>query len=151
LSIFAEGDRPAGLSAGDFVAFNTAFGTFLAHMLGLGNVGMSVLAVIPLYERAKPILRSHPEVDLTKSDPGELSGAIDIEHVCFRYHEDGPLVLNDVSLHINPGEYIALVGPSGSGKSTLTRLLLGLETPESGSIYYDGRDLAQLDVQKLRR
>jgi ABC-type bacteriocin/lantibiotic exporter with double-glycine peptidase domain len=56
-----------------------------------------------------------------------------------------------VSLDISPGEFIAVVGPSGSGKSTLLRLLLGMETPAAGSISYDGRELSQLDVQKLRR
>ena len=69
----------------------------------------------------------------------------------FRYQADGPVVLKDVSLRAEPGEFIALVGPSGSGKSTLLRLLLGFETLESGSIYYDGQDLEGLDIQAVRR
>src|SRR5690606_23143366 len=103
-----------------------------------------------LFERARPILTARREVDSTKMDPGDLSGRIDVEHVSFRYHPQGPLILDDVSIHAEPGMFVAIVGPSGSGKSTLVRLLLGLETPETGSIYYDVRDLALLDVEKLR-
>jgi ATP-binding cassette subfamily C protein len=141
----------SSMSAGAFIAFNAAFGTFLAQMLQLSNAAMSVLTVIPLYERAKPILEALPEVDTTKADPGELTGRIDVDHVSFRYLEDGPLILNDVSLQIAAGEYIAIVGPSGSGKSTLFRMLLGLDNPEAGAIYFDGKNLAQLDVAKTRR
>jgi ABC-type bacteriocin/lantibiotic exporter with double-glycine peptidase domain len=71
--------------------------------------------------------------------------------VSFRYIEKTPLVLNDVSLHIRPGEFVALVGPSGSGKSTLFRMLLGFETPESGAVFYDGQNLAGLDIRSVRR
>jgi ATP-binding cassette subfamily C protein len=59
-------------------------------------------------------------------------------------------VLRDISLHVKPGQFVALVGPSGCGKSTLVRLLLGFETPQSGGIYYDGQHLAGLDVEKVR-
>ena len=60
-------------------------------------------------------------------------------------------VLNDVSVHANAGQFVAIVGPSGSGKSTLLRILLGFETPEAGTIYYDGQDLAGLDSGSVRR
>ena len=141
----------SSMSAGHFIAFNAAFGTFLAQMLQLSAAAMSVLLIVPLYERAQPILEALPEVDTTKADPGELTGRIDVDHVSFRYLEDGPLILNDVSLQIAAGEYVAIVGPSGSGKSTLFRMLLGLDNPEAGAIYFDGKNLAQLDVGKTRR
>jgi ATP-binding cassette subfamily C protein len=150
LLTYVEGPG-SSMSAGSFIAFNTAFGTFLGQMLQLSNAAMSVLLVVPLYERARPILDTMPEVDPTKADPGELTGRIDVDHVSFRYVEDGPLILNDVSIQIGAGEYVAIVGPSGSGKSTLFRMLLGLDNPESGAIYFDGRNLAQLDVAKTRR
>ena len=144
-----DGEVP--LSIGDFVAFQAAFATMLAQTLQMGLSMMTVMTVVPMYERSRPILEAVPEVDPTKADPGELNGHIEASHVSFRYSPDGPLILNDVSVEIPAGKYVAIVGPSGSGKSTLLRLMLGLEQPESGAIYYDARDLSQLDVQKLRR
>jgi ABC-type bacteriocin/lantibiotic exporter with double-glycine peptidase domain len=92
-----------------------------------------------------------PEARAERTDPGVLSGDIEINQVSFRYKADGPLALNDVSLRVRPGEFVAIVGPSGSGKSSLFRLLLGFETPEAGSVYYNGQDLTKLDVQAVRR
>ena len=59
-------------------------------------------------------------------------------------------MLDDVSLRAEPGEFVAIVGPSGAGKSLL-RQLLGFEEPEAGSVYYDHHDLAELNVQAVRR
>jgi ATP-binding cassette subfamily C protein len=139
------------LSIGDFVAFNAAFAIMLAQTLQMGLGMMTVMSVLPLFERSRPILEAIPEVDPTKADPGELTGHIEVSHVSFRYASDGPLILDDVSVEIPAGKFVALVGPSGCGKSTLLRLMLGLETAESGAIYYDGRDVAHIDVQRLRR
>jgi ATP-binding cassette subfamily C protein len=71
--------------------------------------------------------------------------------VSFRYLANGPLVLDNVSLKITPGEYVAVVGPSGSGKSSLFRLLLGFERAESGAVFYDGKSIETLDASALRR
>src|SRR5271157_424809 len=139
------------LTTGEFLAFLAAFVQFSTGSLELSSALISVLNVIPLYERAKPILTSLPEVTTTQTAPPDLTGSIDIHHVSFRYRDEGPLVLRDLSLGISSGQFVAFVGPSGSGKSTLFRLLLGFETPGSGSIYYDGQDLDELDVQAVRR
>jgi NHLM bacteriocin system ABC transporter ATP-binding protein len=139
------------LTTGEFLAFLAAFAQFSTGATELSSALISVLNVVPLYERAKPILTSLPEVAATRTAPGELRGNIDIRHVSFRYRHDGPLVLRDLSLGISPGQFVAFVGPSGSGKSTLFRLLLGFETPAAGAIYYDGQDLAELDIQAVRR
>jgi ABC-type bacteriocin/lantibiotic exporter with double-glycine peptidase domain len=111
----------------------------------------SALGVVPLYERAAPIFEALPEVSSINRQPGDLSGSIEINHVSFRYHPESPLVLNDISFVIEPGQFVAIVGPSGSGKSSLLRLLLGFERPEGGVIYYDGQDLAKIDIQAARR
>jgi ABC-type bacteriocin/lantibiotic exporter with double-glycine peptidase domain len=92
-----------------------------------------------------------PEVDIAKADPGRLNGDIELSHVSFRYTEDGPYAVNDISLQIKAGEFVALVGPSGAGKSSVFRLLLGFDIPESGAIYFDGKDLAHLDAEAVRR
>jgi ABC-type bacteriocin/lantibiotic exporter with double-glycine peptidase domain len=136
---------------GTFIAFNSAFGTFISGVTDLSNTLTDILGFVPLWERAKPIVQGTIESDPTKADPGRLRGKIVIDRVIFRYQENGALILNDITIHAEPGEFIAIVGPSGSGKSTLFRLLLGFETPESGSIYYDDKDLAGLDIQAVRR
>ncbi|NJN91902.1 MAG: NHLP bacteriocin export ABC transporter permease/ATPase subunit, partial [Leptolyngbyaceae cyanobacterium SL_5_14] len=140
-----------GLSTGSFLAFSVAFGTFIGGVTSLSNTLIEVLDVIPLWQRSQPILTAQPEIDLNKANPGRLSGNIQIDHVSFRYREDGPLNLDDVSISAQPGEFIALVGPSGSGKSTVMRLLLGFESPISGTLYYDGQDLMGLDITAVRR
>ncbi|MEQ9625573.1 NHLP bacteriocin export ABC transporter permease/ATPase subunit [Coleofasciculus chthonoplastes] len=139
------------LSIGSFLAFNLAFGTFINGAGDLSNTLIDVLDVVTLWKRAEPILKATPELNPNSADPGRLSGKLALERVTFRYRDDGPLILQDVSLYANPGEFIAFVGPSGSGKSTVLRMLLGFETPVSGTVSYDGQDLAGLDIYAVRR
>jgi len=141
----------AAISTGQFLAFSAAFGTLTYALLHLVDASLSALSIVPLYERARPILDGIPEIDELKSSPGELSGAIEVNQVSFRYDPAGSPVLDEVSLSIEAGEFVGLVGPSGSGKSTLLRLILGLDTPDSGSVYYDGRALSGLDTREVRR
>ena len=141
----------AGLTPGYFLAFSAAFGVFIGSLTFLSNTVIEALGDLSLWERSEPILAAEPEMDATKSDPGPLQGKVAMTRVTFRYHNSGPLTLEDLSFQANPGEFVAIVGPSGSGKSTLVRLLLGFEKPTSGTIYYDGQDLNGLDVLAVRR
>lgn len=139
------------ISTGDFLAFLAAFIQFLTAALMLSAALVSALNVVPIYERAKPIFAAIPEVTDVKVNPGKLTGMIEANHISFRYKPETPLVLRDLSVRIMPGQFVAFVGASGCGKSTLFRMLLGFETPESGSIYFDGQDLSGLDIQAVRR
>ncbi len=149
--VAAYTDRTERLSTGEFVTFISAFGQFLFIGLQLSAAFVALLRLVPVYDRVRPILQTIPEVTETKADPGELTGNIEISRVFFRYADKGPLVLDDISLHIRRGEFVALVGPSGSGKSTLLRLLLGFETASSGGIFYDEQNLSSLDIRAVRR
>ncbi|HBB31213.1 MAG TPA: NHLP bacteriocin export ABC transporter permease/ATPase subunit [Cyanobacteria bacterium UBA8803] len=143
--------QTGSLSTGTFLAFNTAFAVFITGVTTLSNNLIDLLEIGVLWEHAKPIVDELPEVDLNKADPGRLSGYVKLDHVTFRYREDGPLNLDDVTIEAKPGEFIAFVGPSGSGKSTTLRMLLGFDVPEQGTVYYDGQDLSGLDVSAVRR
>jgi NHLM bacteriocin system ABC transporter peptidase/ATP-binding protein/NHLM bacteriocin system ABC transporter ATP-binding protein len=139
------------LDVGTFLAFSAAYGQCLAAAWALAGPALAILAAVPLYERARPILSALPETSATGAHPGRLLGEVRLEGVSFRYGPLEPWVLKDVSLTLRPGACLAVVGPSGSGKSTLMRLLLGMEHPESGRVLYDGRDLATLDAREVRR
>ncbi len=138
------------ISTGQFLAFAVAFGLFLGATLHVVDAILHSLMVVPMYERAKPILSERSESQGGGVRP-DLKGSIEVNHVSFRYDPEGPLVLDDVSVQIGADEFVALVGPSGSGKSTLLRLLLGFEDPTAGGIFYDGQALSGLDVRVVRR
>jgi NHLM bacteriocin system ABC transporter ATP-binding protein len=140
-----------GIGIPAFLAFNTAFALLLGATLQFTGVAITMLGVLPMLERITPILEAEPEVGTGTADPGDLSGQIALSHVSFRYGEDGPLVLDDLSFQVEPGEFVAIVGPTGCGKSTLLRLLLGFENPTSGSVLYDGQELSQLEAASVRR
>ena len=140
-----------GLSTGGFLAFSAAFTSLEYALLQMGTAVVASLVIIPIFDRLKPIVQAVPETDETREKPGALTGRIEVNHVSYRYDPDSPAVLKDVSLKADPGEFVAIVGSSGSGKSTLVRLLLGFASPDSGAVYYDGRDLSSLDVRSLRQ
>ncbi|MBM3527428.1 MAG: NHLP bacteriocin export ABC transporter permease/ATPase subunit, partial [Alphaproteobacteria bacterium] len=152
----AGGDGKAGaggakpFSAADFVAFSTAFGQVMGALTGMTHSLTTMLIVVPLIERARPIMEAEIEVPQNTEPPGVLDGGIELKHVKFRYVSDGPLVLNDISLRIEPGQFVALVGPSGSGKSTIARLILGFERPEVGEIFFGAKSAERLDMGAVR-
>jgi NHLM bacteriocin system ABC transporter ATP-binding protein len=149
----SNGDTPARglLTTGQFIAFYGAFGQVMGAISGLSTTLLSILNLIPVYERVKPILAEDPEAQGEKTHPGELRGQIDLVNVTFRYRDDGPPVLDNVSFSIRPGGFVAIVGASGSGKSTLLRCLLGYEIPSAGGVFYDNQNIAGLDARAVRR
>lgn len=145
------GPARGSMSAGEFLTFNTAVTMLLSSVTQLTGALVSVAAALPMIEQIRPVLDEAPEVRGSSAQPGALTGALEARRLSFRYGDDGPLVLDDVSLQVGAGEFVAIVGPSGCGKSTLLRLLIGFDRPVSGSVLYDGQDLAALDQAAVRR
>jgi len=139
------------LSLGTFLAFQAAFGLFSAGATAACMMIVDLQLQAAGMKMMQTLLQEKPEVDNHNVSPGLLQGDVRLKNVVFRYREGGPLVLNDVTIDAAPGEFIALVGKSGSGKSTILRLLLGFEAPLSGSINYDHKDLAGIDLVEVRR
>lgn len=139
------------VSVADYFAFNAAYGMVSGAFLSMAGVALTIANIQPVYEMIKPILDVLPEVSEGKQVLTRLSGGVELSNISFRYSEAMPPVLENLSLKIRPGQYIAIVGKTGCGKSTLLRLLLGFETPGRGAIYYDGKDLTAIDQRSLRR
>jgi NHLM bacteriocin system ABC transporter ATP-binding protein len=149
--MMADFSSKSPMTLGEFLSFNAAYGIFAAAMNNLSSSLMSVFNVLPIFERTKPILETPTENNSTKHSPNTLKGAIEFSQINFSYEKDGPQILKDINLTINSGEYIAFVGPSGSGKSTLIRLILGFNEPNSGTIYFDGQNLSNVDPRMVRQ
>ncbi|MBR2765133.1 MAG: ATP-binding cassette domain-containing protein [Blautia sp.] len=141
----------SAVSMSDYMAFNQAYGMVMGAFASLVSVVMVFARIKPVLDMARPILVTVPETGERKKVLTSLKGNIEINNVTFRYVKDGPKIIDNLSLKIHAGEYVAIVGPSGCGKSTLVRLLLGFEKPELGAIFYDGKNLNQIDLKSLRR
>ncbi|MBR5091296.1 MAG: NHLP bacteriocin export ABC transporter permease/ATPase subunit [Ruminiclostridium sp.] len=141
----------SGVSVSDYYAFNSAYGMVSGAFMSLADITLIVAQIKPVIEMTKPILEAEPEVSEGKEIVTRVSGGIELNNVSFRYNDNMPPVVDDMSLKIRPGQYVAIVGKTGCGKSTLVRLLLGFEKPQKGAIYYDGKDINKLDLKSLRR
>lgn len=139
------------ITVSDYSGFMVAYGRLMGAFSALIGIVVSIAQLKPSLEMAEPILKAEPEISENKEILTKLSGSIEINHVYFRYEEDTPDILSDLSLKIRAGEYVAIVGRTGCGKSTLMRLLLGFEKPQRGAIYYDGKDLNSIDPKSLRK
>ena len=141
----------SGVGVSHYFAFTAAYGRVSGSFSALAGIAATVAGIRPVLEMAEPILKAEPEISEHKEPISDITGEVEMSHVTFRYEKDAPYIFRDLSLKVAPGEYVAIVGRTGCGKSTLVRLLLGFESPESGSIYYDGRDLVHIDPRSLRK
>lgn len=134
-----------------FMAFSAAYAMVGAAVSAWGEAATAGMAATPYLALLDDILTAVPETSDRRQAPGRLAGGIELDHVTFSYGEGLPPVIRDLSVKIRPGQYVGIVGRTGCGKSTLMRLLLGFAEPQTGAIYYDGRDVSSLDVRGLRR
>ena len=141
----------SGIGQSEYFAFTASYGMLMGAFMSVASIALSAAEIRPTLEMAEPFLKTEPETAEQKEIVTNLSGGIEMEHVSFRYDEQMPYIINDLSLRIRSGEYVAIVGRTGCGKSTLIRLLLGFEKPQKGAIYYNGKDIENLDLPSLRR
>ena len=141
----------SGIAQSSYFAFTAAYGMLSGAFMALSGVALSAARIKPILEMAEPFLNTEPETTENREIVTSISGAVELDHISFRYAENLPLVIDDLSLKVKPGDYIAIVGKTGCGKSTLMRILLGFEKPEKGSVRFDGKDINTLDLPSLRK
>lgn len=139
------------MAVDDYYAFTVAFANINIAVDNFIKAGNSIAQIPPALNLIYPILNAKPEVDEGKPIVRSLNGDIEIKNLSFRYKENQHKILDDFSMKVKAGDYVAIVGKTGCGKSTLVRLLLGFEQAESGSILYDGANIDSLDHRSLRR
>ncbi|MCR4901514.1 MAG: ATP-binding cassette domain-containing protein [Butyrivibrio sp.] len=140
-----------GVHVAEYIAFSVAYGLCFSAFQQLASLARTAALVKPVLEMAEPFLEAEPEIEDNKTVISRISGTIEISHVSFRYDETAPYIFDDLNLNIHAGDYVGIVGKTGCGKTTLIRLLLGFEKAEKGTIYYDGKDINNIDVKSLRK
>ena len=135
----------------DFLSHSVWLSIFLGSVTSWFS-GIQVMAMIkPIVNLLMPVYETDTEGEEGKVSVANFREGIDFSGVSFRYDESSPYILKNFNLHINDGEYIAVVGKTGSGKSTIMRLLIGFEKPVKGSIFINGVDIDNIDHKSLRK
>lgn len=135
----------------DFIRFLVLLFALMNPLISLGDLTANIRLAEAAGKRVFSVLDSKSEL-LRPSHP-KIPGSfreLSLENVSFRYQDDQPYVLQNITLRIKKGEHVAIVGPSGSGKSTLVHLLLRFYDPTEGSITWNGVPLSELDLEQLR-
>lgn len=141
----------SNVSVAEYYAFDAAYAMVSGAFMSLATIALTFARIKPVIEMAKPIMDAEPEISEGKQVITRVSGTIELNNISFKYAENMPYVLDNISLKIKSGQYVAIVGKTGCGKSTLMRLLLGFEKPQKGAIYYDNKDINSIDLKSLRR
>jgi ABC-type bacteriocin/lantibiotic exporter with double-glycine peptidase domain len=145
----------ATLPVGTMLALTALAASFLTPITSLVQNAQQLQMLDAYVERLTDVLQTEPEREPARPTSARaghrLTGRIEVHGLSYRFSADAPLVVNDVSFSIAPGEKLGIVGPTGSGKSTILMLLLGLYQPSEGRILYDGIPLAELDPRQVRR
>ncbi|HFC11659.1 MAG TPA: peptidase domain-containing ABC transporter [Anaerolineae bacterium] len=151
LWIGAQRVLSGNLSLGEMLALNAIALAFLRPLTALVRNAQELKIAGTHLERIRDVLDTELEQHgAAHKELPKLNGHIQFDAVSFRYSDDSPLVLQDISFEIRPKQKIAIVGHTGSGKTTLAMLMLGLYEPASGTILYDGQSAQQFDYSQLR-
>lgn len=145
-----SGKENSVLTVGTYMAFLSSLSVFMSAFTILASKIMKLTKVSPTLKRANIILQEPLDQKENKISSKKLSGHIQIAELYFRYTPEQPYVLHNLSVEIQAGEFVGIVGPSGIGKSTLLRLMLRFDNPEKGAIYYDEQNLANMDIGTVR-
>ena len=139
------------ISVGSFISFVTAMFMILTPLKRLTKVNSKLQAGIAASQSVFTLLDQQPELDSGTKAIAHAKGEIEYRNVNFSYDADKGVVLNNISLHVKPGQTVAFVGHSGSGKTTLVSLLARFYQVNSGSISIDGIDINELRLSNLRQ
>ena len=139
------------LALSDYIAYCAVLGIVCQAVSNLQGITSLMSRMLPEIQLCRPILTGKTEAKENANVVKTISGQVDIRALKFRYADDMPLLFDGLNLSINSGDYVALVGASGCGKSTLMRLMMGLEKPLSGSVFYDQYDISDINLRSLRR
>ena len=141
---------------GSLLAFTGFLASFMTPVTQLINLGQTLQEMATQMERVEDVLRYAPDVPEEREAPaegterGKLSGRVELKDVSFGYSPLEPPLIEDFDLHIEPGQWVALVGGSGCGKSTIAKLVSGLYPPWSGEVLFDGKPISEIDRSVLR-
>jgi ABC-type bacteriocin/lantibiotic exporter with double-glycine peptidase domain len=141
----------SGLTSGDYMTFTSAYALIVTAVAGLTDIMQNMFLVRALCQNVAPLLEKGDQARRTTEYVHRLKGQIRAENIHFAYPGDPRGCLDGVDMHIMPGEKIAIVGESGCGKSTFLKILMGMEKPDDGNVFYDGESMTGLNTKSLRR
>ena len=141
----------SGLTGGDYMTFTSAYALIVTAVAGLTDIMQNMFLVRALCKNVSPLFENGGQARPTTEYVHRLKGQICAENIHFAYPGDPRGCLNGVDMRIEPGEKIAIVGESGCGKSTFLKILMGMEKPDDGSVFYDGESMNGLNTKALRR
>ena len=141
----------SGLSSGDYLTFTTSYALIVTAVRNLTDIMQNMFLVRALCRNISPLLAGGNQASQFTEYVHRLRGGIRAENIHFAYPGDPRGCLDGVTVSVQPGEKVAIVGESGCGKSTLLKILMGMEKPDEGNVFYDGESINGLNLKSLRR
>lgn len=140
-----------GISSADYMTFTASYALIITVVSSLTDIMENIFLISTLSENVRPLVEADNEESETLEYVKRLNGEVKAENIWFAYADDSRGCLKGVTVDIKRGERVAIVGESGCGKTTLLKVMLGIETPSSGEVSYDGKPLNSLNLRSLRR